>query len=105
MKIETSELTKFAISKLTTMNYFVWRQNQVPVKGRRFIGMKGLSDIQGYCKATGKAVYCEVKSKGDKLREEQINFLNWSTQAGCHTYLCKEENETALLMEWKKIEL
>lgn len=52
------ELTKGAIresalKELSYKGYEVWRQNNIAVKGRKFIGRKGVSDIMGFNKRTG----------------------------------------------------
>lgn len=51
-----------------------WRSNQIPVKGRTFVGLKGVSDIIGCYKGLFLAV--EAKTIDGKLRPEQEQFLN-----------------------------
>lgn len=84
-QISTSDITKSAIKELSYRGYEVWRQNQIPVKGRKFIGKRGLSDIIGYRKSDGKSVYCEVKNTGDSLSDDQKEFLDKAKSSGCIT--------------------
>jgi hypothetical protein len=45
--------------------------------------IKGYSDLSGYRKSDGKAVFIEVKKPGGKIRPEQINFIKIARQYGC----------------------
>jgi hypothetical protein len=90
MSLSTNDITKTALTELYFRNCIVWRQNQVNVRGRAFIGKKGLSDIQGFHSRTGIAVYCEVKAKGDKLSDDQKEFLAAAANAGCITLIATE---------------
>lgn len=79
----TGELTKSAIEEIQyRFRGDVWRQNQISVRGRKFTGRVGLPDIIGHQIGTGRAIYCEVKNKGDKLSQEQIDFMNQSSKNG-----------------------
>lgn len=80
--LSSNTITKMAIVKLENRNCIVWRQNQIPVRGRKFIGKKGQSDIMGFQKCTGLIVACEVKKIGDTLRDDQIEFLTSVKAAG-----------------------
>lgn len=73
--LSSNDITKLALIRLENRNCIVWRQNQIPVRGRRFIGKKGQSDIMGFQKCTGLIVACEVKKIGDTLSDDQICFL------------------------------
>jgi hypothetical protein len=88
----SSEITKSVLKELNARGCEMWRQNQVKVPGRAFTGKRGLSDIQGYHKRTGIALYCEIKSKGDRLNQDQINFLSEATDSGCITLIATEAN-------------
>ena len=70
-----NELTKEAIQTLNKNGCFVWRNNNLAVRGRTFIGLKGVPDVVGFTNQ-GIAVYCETKAIGDKLSTYQIAFLN-----------------------------
>jgi hypothetical protein len=81
--MKTNEITKSALKELNYRGYECWRQNQVRVPGRVFIGKVGLSDIIGFDRQTGRFMVCEIKGKGDKLSPAQIDFLNTTQKAGC----------------------
>lgn len=96
-----SQLTKAAITKLTYMGFYIWRQNQLRVPGRAFIGELGLPDIIGYDLKTGVAVYCEVKTENDKLSNFQITFLTRAKKSGCKCFLALCENNDLILREYE----
>ena len=50
--------------------------------GRTGAGTKGFSDIVGVDRATGRAVFIEVKAPGKNPTEEQLSFLFAVRQAG-----------------------
>ena len=79
---------------------FIWRNNNLSVRGRIFIGLRGVPDVIGFHKHTGVAVYCEVKTVNDKLSEYQINFLNKAKTSGCHCIVATEINGEVKLKEW-----
>lgn len=97
----TGELTKVAIEEIQyRFRGDVWRQNQIPVRGRKFTGRVGLPDIVGHQIGTGRAIYCEVKNKGDKLSPEQIEFLNKSAKHGALCLVMSWVNGYFQLNEW-----
>jgi len=64
--------------------------------------MLGLPDIIGHCQQTGRAVYCEVKTKGDRLSEDQRYFLRGAAQAGAIVYLSTvDDADIPQLIQWK----
>lgn len=86
-----NKLTQWAIDVLSADGSQVWRNNNLAVKGRKFIGRKGVPDIVGYDK-TGVAIYCEVKSGKDKLSEEQISFMTHAASMGCRTLIATDKD-------------
>ena len=74
--LTAGQITAWALAEMERKNCFVWRNNNLSVPGRKFIGMKGVPDIVGFVKNKGTAAYCEVKTANDKFSEYQINFLN-----------------------------
>lgn len=88
---KTNKLTFWAINVLSADGSQVWRNNNIAVKGRKFIGKKGVPDIVGYGK-NGIAIYCEVKSGKDKLSEEQIAFMTHAASMGCHTLIATDKD-------------
>ena len=97
--LTASQLTKWALVNLTARGYTVWRQNNLSVPGRKFIGLKGVPDVIGYGKE-GRAVWCEVKATGDRLSEAQIEFLNAAHRAGCWTFISYDDAGAMRLSSW-----
>ena len=96
-----SELTNHALHELTNMGCTVWRQNNLAVRGRKFIGKKGMPDIIGYDSTNGKAIWCEVKTISDKLSEHQIDFLSDAMYSNCLAFICMQDKEGIVkLMNW-----
>lgn len=65
-ELSAGEIKDEVLLILKARNCEVWRQNNIAVRGRKFTGKKGLSDIQGYVKSTGVAVYAEMTSPPSK---------------------------------------
>lgn len=101
LDLTSSQITKAAIAMLNAKGYYVWRQNQIRVPGRAFIGEMGLSDVIGFCKTTGKAVFCEVKTLSDKFSPYQITFLNRALKNGCLVFISTESNNKVILKEYE----
>ena len=97
-----SELTKWAITVLETKGNVVWRNNNIAVKGRKFIGRKGVPDIIGWDGKIGRAVWCEVKTANDKLSKDQVNFLDEASNAGCFCYIAyyDKSKDSIILQTW-----
>jgi hypothetical protein len=74
MSLSKGQIRETAITILERRHCDVWPQNNLAVRGRKFIGRKGIADISGIT-TMGLRVECEVKAKGDTLRKEQIDFL------------------------------
>jgi hypothetical protein len=56
----TAQITKAALKELDLRGAEVWRNNNLAVRGRTFVGRKGVPDIIGFVRATGVFVLCEV---------------------------------------------
>ena len=78
----TSSLTSHALMIANMNGCEVWRQNNHATRGRKFIGMDGLSDVIGVCKRTGIFLAFEIKGPGDKLSKAQIKFLDLVNKSG-----------------------
>lgn len=102
IELTTNEITKEALLRLKAMGYEVWRQNQVKVRGRAFVGKKGLSDIIGFDQKDGTFVLCEVKKKGDTLRPEQVELLSKASQSGCICLIAKQVNDQVELIPFSE---
>ena len=73
-----NDLTAFCVDYLNLKGHYVWRQNNVRVAGRKFRGMKGVSDVVGFTK-NGRALYVESTIPPDRQSNEQKEF-----QAECN---------------------
>lgn len=100
------ELTKAvirasAITELTWRGHTVWINNNLAVKGRKFIGRRGVSDVIGITK-DGRWVVAEVKTINDALSTDQIKFLNDIKKAGGLAYIaCQGDTGQVELREWE----
>jgi hypothetical protein len=107
MRTKIKDLTKStiresAIKELTWRGYNCWRQNNIAVRRRTFIGRYGVSDIMGFCKKTGRIVTVEVKTTGDRLSDDQIKFLNEVKESGGLAYIaCQSATGAVELREWE----
>jgi len=80
--LTTSEITNKALIELKYRGWYCWRQNQIRVPGRDFIGEPGLSDIIGFYKFDGRMLMCEVKKIGDTFSDIQRELLTKLKNAG-----------------------
>jgi hypothetical protein len=99
-ELSVSHITTTAIKILESRFCFVWRQNNLAVRGRTFTGLKGVPDIIGFQKFTGVAVYCEVKTANDKMSQYQIDFMNKAKTSGCHCLIATDQDGQVVLKEW-----
>ena len=88
-----SDLTKMMLEYLDSLGYEVWRNNNLAVKGRSFIGKKGLPDIIGYHKNYGQFIACEIKAIGDRLSVSQIEFLTHLGMCGGTSVVCQQVSD------------
>lgn len=105
-KQATRELTKAqiratAIKMLTWNQCTVWVQNNLAVRGRKFIGKRGQADLMGYRNRDGVIVACEIKTLNDRLSDDQILFLNEVKKAGGLAYIACQEGNRVELKEWE----
>lgn len=103
---EPKELTKAhirqsALKELEWRGIDAWRQNNIAVRRRTFIGRYGVSDIMGFCKRTGRIVAVEVKTVNDRLSDDQIDFLNDVKTAGGLAYVACQVGNRVILKEWE----
>ena len=57
---------------------------------RKVAGVRrGIPDIEGFCLATGRAIFVEVKIGNDKLSDDQKSFLNTAQESGCICIVAK----------------
>jgi hypothetical protein len=88
-----------ALKELAWRGHDCWRQNNIAVRGRKFIGRKGVSDIIGITK-DGRWVACEVKTLNDRLSEDQIDFLNDIKKTGGEALIAHQVCGRVELREW-----
>lgn len=92
-----SEITQTAIKILSLNGFEVWRNNNLAVKGRKFIGRKGVADITGYEKHTGKRLECEVKAGNDILSKDQHEFLSDVALHGGYALIATQKEDKIIL--------
>lgn len=105
-QVAIKELTKAqiratAIKMLTWSQCTVWVQNNLAVRGRKFIGKRGQSDLMGFRNKDGVIVACEIKTLNDRLSDDQILFLNDVKRAGGLAYIACQEGSQVVLKEWE----
>lgn len=82
-EMSAGEIAKHALIILDKeYNIEAWRQNNLAVRGRKFIGKPGLSDCLGFHRLTGKIALCEIKTIGDVFSKDQIKLLTQVHEAG-----------------------
>lgn len=97
--LTASELTKFMLDYLRERGHEVWRNNNLAVKGRAFIGKKGVPDIIGYDKKHGQFTVCEIKKLGDRISADQFSFLHNLGSCGGAAMLCSQVSDESLNLE------
>lgn len=98
-ELSKAHIRASAITELTWRGHTVWIQNNLAVKGRRFIGRRGVSDVIGISK-DGRWVACEVKTLNDTISDDQITFLNDVKKAGGLAYTAVQVGNKVELKEW-----
>jgi hypothetical protein len=94
------EIRESAIKELTWRGNTVWIQNNLAVKGRKFIGKRGQADLMGYRNKDAVIVACEVKTLNDRLSPDQITFLNDVKSAGGLALIAHQVGSRVELKEW-----
>lgn len=72
--LSANKLTSYVIKLLEPHVTTVWRQNNYATRGRKFIGMEGLSDVIMVLK-NGLWGAVEIKSGKDTITDAQVQFL------------------------------
>lgn len=94
-----SDLTKMMLDYLKERGNDVWRNNNLAVKGRSFIGRKGVPDIIGYSKKYGQFIGCEVKAIGDRVSPEQMSFLINLAMSGGIAMICQQFRDETITVK------
>ena len=97
--ISASDLTKMMMDYLKDNGCEVWRNNNLAVRGRAFIGRKGVPDIIGYSKKYGHFICCEIKAIGDRLSSDQMVFLEQLAMAGGTAMLCQQIRDESIIVK------
>ena len=97
--LSASNLTKMMLDFLKDGGNEVWRNNNLAVRGRAFIGRKGVPDIIGYNKKYGYFVCCEIKAIADRLSADQIVFLEELSMAGGTAMLCQQVRDETIIVK------
>lgn len=87
-----------AIEMLTYRGWECWRQNQLRVRGRNFVGKLGLSDVIGFNKSNGIMLMCEVKTTNDQLSDDQIILLCQLKVAGGMAVVATDDGNGGILI-------
>lgn len=90
------EITKAIIREAEVLGFDCWRQNNLAVKGRKFIGRKGVFDVIGIHKQSGIFFAAETKTKGDRLSKEQKAFLKLINESGGIAVVVRDVREAKL---------
>lgn len=92
MSNRSNELTAAVIKFLNYNGFKVWRQNNLAAQGRTFKGLRGVPDVIGFKKVTGRFIGVEIKTGKDKLSLEQINFAIETLDASGYWFECRDIN-------------
>jgi hypothetical protein len=99
-ELTKGEITKSALTELKLRGVTCWMQNNIAVRGRRFIGKYGVSDILGFVRASGLLVACEVKTINDVFSDDQKEFLTEVKNAGGIALIATQEFNQVVLKQW-----
>jgi hypothetical protein len=97
--LSASNLTKMMLDFLKDGGNEVWRNNNLAVRGRAFIGRKGVPDIIGYSKKYGHFVCAEIKAIGDRMSQDQMVFLEELSMAGGTAMLCQQLRDESIIVK------
>lgn len=85
--MSANSLTQAVIRLLTLRGFLAWRANQIPVRGRIFVGLRGVPDVIAiapqFIGADGGQFWgVEVKVGRDEQSEAQIAFEREAKKRG-----------------------
>ena len=100
--LSASNLTKMMLDFLKDGGNEVWRNNNLAVRGRAFIGRKGVPDIIGYNKKYGYFVCVEIKAIADRMSSDQMMFLDDVGNAGGTAMICQQLRDESIRVQFYK---
>lgn len=95
-----AQIRESALKELAWRGFDCWINNNLAVRGRKFIGRRGVADLIGVTK-DGRWVACEVKTLNDRLSSDQILFLNDIKKAGGEAFIACQVGDRVELKEWE----
>jgi hypothetical protein len=95
-ELTKGQIREAALKQFREMGFYCWRNNNTsPTRRRTFIGEYGVSDIIGYeLKRNpygGTFLAVEVKTRGDRISDEQKKFLIDLNKAGGYGYIAEDD--------------
>lgn len=97
-ELSKGQIRASALKELRYLRCTVWPQNNLAVRGRKFIGRKGVADVIGF-NTQGLFIACEIKTVGDVLSQDQIEFLNDVKANGGIAMIAKQSPTGAVVLE------
>lgn len=98
IELTKGQIRDSALKELRYRRCHVWPQNNLAVRGRKFIGRRGVADVIGF-NNLGLFVACEIKTLNDVLSEDQIEFLNDVKNNGGVAMIAKQSQTGAIVLE------
>jgi hypothetical protein len=107
-----SDVLKAVMDYLSAQGFVMFRRNTGAMKAShggksRFIrfSQKGMADLWGVQKGTGRHIECEVKAPGKRPSPEQVAWLQQCIEIGCIAFWCEgvEECKTALIVQTQRV--
>jgi hypothetical protein len=100
-ELTKDQIRKSALTELRLRGVNCWIQNNLSVRGRKFIGRYGVSDIMGFVSATGIICACEIKTINDVFSDDQKLFLTEVKKAGGIALIATQEFNQVILKPWE----
>lgn len=63
---------------------------------------KGFSDLFGWRRSDGKAIFIEVKTPKGRPSKEQLNFIERAKQDGCIAGICRSADDAIKLIKFQE---
>ncbi len=99
-ELTASEITRRAIQILDSRNIEAWRQANYTYGKRKGVATKGISDILGFERSSGKLYAVEVKKIGDTMKPDQHVFLTKVKLSGAIALIAVQKGDDVILNEY-----